>query len=123
MKFEVDSTDLKIKTVPLSIFLKIMGLPLDITEYDTHYCAHCGVDYHGRGVMGHIIGFGKTPYQSLMEMVHSLNEHANNPDDSLYPHKERHIKYYIHIDYKVVLDWDVLKEYFPKNLKSKAVTP
>ena len=121
MKYEVESSDLKIKTVPLSIFLKIMGLTLEITEYETHYCAHCGVEYNGGGVMGSIIGFGNTPRQVLLSMVNSLNQHATAPGDSLYPKSDRYngTKSYIHIDYKIVLDWDVLKTYFPKNLKTK----
>jgi hypothetical protein len=121
MKFEVRSFDLKINSVPLSMLLKVHGLTLDITEYENHYCAHCGIDYHGRGVTGSIIGFGKTPFGAMREMVYSLNEHASNSQDWLTPTRpyENSNTKRFYIDYLVTLDWSNLKDHFPKNLKAK----
>jgi hypothetical protein len=116
MKYEVTPSDLKIDCVDLSMFLKINSITLELTEYDTHYCASLSIDYHGRGVMGHIIGFGTTPFLALREMVYSLNEHATNKDE-LYPRYRNGRRLFI--NYKIRFDWENLKEYLPKNLKVK----
>lgn len=112
IEYKVSSFELTGNVVPLSMFLKVMSLDLKVTDYGTHCCAHCGIGHTKGGIEGSIIGFGKTPFLALREMVKDLNEHAHD-DSRLFPSYPADRTKSIFIPFTVSFDWANLSKHFP----------